>query len=78
MTTNKIRIKIKKPFLGYKEDSIVFVLCDNSGLPLEKFWRDRIRDKELDDCVEVIEEKQKIKKTENKKTEEKKEGKNKK
>ncbi len=32
----------------------VTVQTDDSGVPLERFWRKRLKDAETDNCVEVV------------------------
>jgi len=32
----------------------VAVQTDENGVPLEKFWRNRLKDAEFDNCVEVV------------------------
>lgn len=27
---------------------------DNNGIPVERFWRNRLKDAETDNCVEVV------------------------
>ena len=51
-----IQIKINKPIRDYPPGAIARVPVDDVGVPLEKFWRDRLRDAEIDSCVEVVEE----------------------
>ena len=53
-----IQRKINKPMQRHPPGAIVRVPVDNVGVPLEKFWRDRLRDAEIDSCVEVVEETQ--------------------
>jgi hypothetical protein len=31
-----------------------FEVADNKGVPLDKFWRDRLKDAKTDKCVEII------------------------
>ena len=44
----------------------VIIACDNDGLPLDNFWRNRLRDSAIDNCLEVVNEGEIIK-TKNKK-----------
>ena len=46
-----ITLKINN-VLGYT--GTVQVEADKNGTPLEKFWRDRIKDAKHDNCVEVV------------------------
>ena len=29
---------------------------DNGGIPVDRFWRNRLKDAEIDNCVEVVNE----------------------
>ena len=58
-----IQLKINKPIHGHPSGSTVRVQADDASVPLDKFWRDRIRDAEIDDCVTVV---KKVPKTSNK------------
>lgn len=49
-----ITIRVLKDLPGYKAGQEVKVTAVEDGIPLLKFWRDRLRDAEIDDCVEVI------------------------
>lgn len=33
---------------------VVSVKTDSRGVPLDKFWRNRLKDAELDNCVEIV------------------------
>ena len=35
---------------------------DNNGVPIQKFWRNRLKDAEIDNCVEVIKPRRKANK----------------
>jgi hypothetical protein len=55
-TDCKVRVKINKDMPGYIAGTTVSVeVRDN--VPVSKFWRDRFRDAELDNCVSVIKSK---------------------
>jgi len=47
---------ICKSVPGYKPNEVVEV-ADAKGVPLEKFWRKRLRDAEIDNCCEIIPDK---------------------
>ena len=46
---------------GYS--GIVTIQTNGAGIPLEKFWRKRLKDAETDNCVEVVKAETKPKKT---------------
>ena len=49
-----IQLKINKPIHGHPTGSTVRVKTDDDGVPIEKYWRDRLRDAVIDDCVEIV------------------------
>lgn len=49
---NKITIVINKDFGEFKKGSKIKVDA-NKGIPLDKFWRDRLKDSEIDNCVSI-------------------------
>jgi len=49
-----MKLKLNQPMAGYEAGRTVTVQTDASGVPLEKFWRRRLRDAKIDNCVEVI------------------------
>ena len=54
MKAKKAQIKINLPLPGHPVDSTVLVDVDGNGIPLSKFWRDRLHDAETDGCVTVV------------------------
>lgn len=49
-----MKLKLNQPMKGYEAGREVVVQTDANGVPLEKFWRRRIRDAKIDNCVEVV------------------------
>ncbi len=49
-----IKVKINQIIPGHSVGSIISVLTDDKKIPITKFWRDRLRDAETDNCVEII------------------------
>jgi len=49
----KLKIKVNKTVGTYKKGTIVTVDAVD-GVPLSKFWRDRIKDSTIDSCVSII------------------------
>lgn len=47
-----IEIEINMDFKPYAKGQVIKVRSAN-GVPLEKYWRKRIRDSEIDNCVTV-------------------------
>ena len=51
-----ITLRINQVVGQYREGDEVKVRSKN-GVPLDKFWRDRIKDSEYDNCVTVLKKK---------------------
>jgi len=49
-----MKIKLNMPMQGYEAGREVAIECDRSGVPLEKFWRRRLKDAQIDNCLEVV------------------------
>ena len=49
-----MKLKLNNPLAGYEAGRTVSIQTDANGVPLEKFWRRRIRDAKIDNCVEVV------------------------
>lgn len=58
----KVKIKIKKKFHTYVVDEVVIVDADSQGNPYSRFWRNRLRDSVVDDCVEFVKDHLSVKK----------------
>ena len=39
---------------GFKPGQRVVIATDSEGVPLDKFWRRRLRDSKVDGCCEVV------------------------
>lgn len=61
MTQEIMKIKINFDFGKYTKDQVVKVQSID-GMPTDKYWRDRIKDSEIDQCVSIVQSK-KSKKT---------------
>jgi hypothetical protein len=51
-----MQIKINQNFAGHKEGDIIEIQS-HQGIPLENFWRRRLRDSAIDGCCEIVKEK---------------------
>ena len=49
-----MKLKLNTPLDGYQAGQTVAVQTDRANVPLERFWRRRIKDAEIDNCVEVV------------------------
>ncbi len=47
-----MKLKINRAFAGYKAGTIT--VPDKNGVPLDQYWRRRLRDAKIDNCVEVV------------------------
>jgi len=56
-----MKLKINKDFSHYKAGKTVDIPVDKDGIPTTAFWRKRIKDSVLDNCVEVVTEEKKAK-----------------
>jgi hypothetical protein len=50
----KLRLKINLPVGGHNAGDIIEVDADEKGTPLEQFWRRRLTDAAIDNCVEIV------------------------
>lgn len=41
---------------GFKSGDVVEALVDENGTPLDKSWRDRLKDSVHDNCVTLVQE----------------------
>ena len=51
----KLKVNNVRGYSGF-----VTVKTDENRVPLEKFWRDRLKDAKTDGCVEVVNEPKKL------------------
>lgn len=49
-----IKLKLNEAMQGYEAGRVITVQADSNGLPLEKFWRRRLKDAQTDKCVEIV------------------------
>ena len=57
---------IKKPLGIYKVGEAIRVDCDKAGIPLDQYWRNRLKDSVVDHCVEEIQPEKSVSKKESK------------
>ena len=51
--TQQITLEINKKILWHMPGSTITVYTDIEGTPLDHFWRKKLRDSAVDDCVSV-------------------------
>lgn len=53
----KITLKLNQDIKDLKSGSLKEVLTDQDGVIVDRFWRNRLQDAVLDNCVEVLQPK---------------------
>jgi hypothetical protein len=53
----KLNKSLRTPFGHKMQGSIINILCDSDNTPIDLFWRARLKDSEIDNCIERIENK---------------------
>lgn len=56
MKSTKLKLHTDLGSRGSKGD-IITVECDRDRVPIDGFWRERLRDSAIDNCVEVVTDK---------------------
>lgn len=74
------KLKLNAELAGHPSGSIITIKTDKVGIPLDRYWRDRIKDAKIDECVKILSKKEleEMQKVAKKKLEEIKEANNKK
>ncbi len=49
-----IRIQVKKQMANHSVGDIVHLDADDNGVPIDFFWRRRLRDAKMDGCCEIM------------------------
>lgn len=63
---SNMKIKLNVDLGKYKKGSVINIITDANGIPIDKYWRSRLKDSEKDGCIEVVQEKKEIKSKSNK------------
>lgn len=50
----KKKLKLNVGFCGYAAGSIIDIDINDEGVPSDGFWRRRLRDAKIDNCVELV------------------------
>lgn len=53
------QLKINKPLAGHQAGSVISIKTDKQGTPIDRYWRDRMKDAKIDSCVEPVKSKKK-------------------
>ena len=45
------KVKVNKPIGGYQKGDVVNVKVDSKGVPIKRYWRDRLKDAKIDGSI---------------------------
>jgi len=48
------KIEVLKAFDGHPVGAVVSVTCDQTGTPLDRNWRRRLKDAKTDNCCKIL------------------------
>lgn len=54
-----MKLKLNRDISGHKKGTVLTIKADKKGLPLDRYWRARLKDSELDNCCEIVKNKKK-------------------
>ncbi len=54
---NELKIKLNCDLNGFKAGNVIFINVDEHNVPLDIFWRRRLKDSAIDNCIEVVKDK---------------------
>ena len=49
-----IKLKINKPTGGHAKGAVLTLKAHPDGQPIDRFWRARLKDSELDKCCQIV------------------------
>jgi len=49
------KIRINTPLAGHLVGAVIAIKVDENNTPLDRYWRDRVKDSTIDGCVEFVE-----------------------
>jgi len=47
------QLKLNTDLASHKEGEVINIQCIG-GVPVERYWRDRVKDSEIDECVSFV------------------------
>ena len=56
------KLKLNTALRGHDAGAVIRVKTDKNGIALDPYWRRRLRDSEVDGCVEFVDNKNKARK----------------
>jgi len=60
MKKRTIRLQINKPLQGLQKGATIKLVADENSLPVDNYWRRRLKDADQDGCVEILASKKKV------------------
>jgi len=63
-----MKLKMNAAYLQRKFGDQITVKTDGRGIPLDKYWRLKLKDSKIDRCIEVLSKKEQISRSEREKT----------
>lgn len=54
MSLNKLKLKLNVDLLTFSKNAELEIDCDEENTPLDRFWRNRVNDSKIDNCVTVL------------------------
>jgi hypothetical protein len=55
----KINQDLSTPFGSYKKNEEIEIKADSFNIPVDLFWRNRLKDSQIDKCIEIINDNEK-------------------
>lgn len=52
---NKVSLKINFAFGPYSVGQIITAFVDDDGVLIDRYWRDRLADSAIDNCISLVE-----------------------
>ena len=52
-----MKIKLNVDMLKFKAGRVLNIEVDQNNIPIDQFWRNRLKDAEIDNCVEIVNKK---------------------
>lgn len=50
----KKKLKLNAPLRGNPKGTVVRIEVDKDGVPVDQYWRNRVKDAAIDGCVEFV------------------------
>lgn len=55
LENKRLEIALNQPLRGLPKGRKLKIKVDKNNVPLERYWRDRLKDAKIDNCIEIIE-----------------------